>query len=122
MIEVTTEQNSTVEVHVLESGMMECLVGGTLIWPTPEWLCKAVAVQTGKQELSRQEPIGAGLPGSSTMCGEQGCCGATPDLPSDTTMQQEHLYNVGAKALREAAPVCLMLSFDMLHSHEGAAS
>lgn len=108
MIEVTTQQDATVEVHVLESGMMECLVGGTLLWPTPEWLCRAVAIQTGVQELSGSAP---GY--QSNPCGETTRDGCT----IKTGPTQEQLYSVGARALSEAAPVCLVLSFDMLQKN-----
>ena len=98
MIEVTTQQDAAVEVHVLPGGEMECTVAGTLLWPTPEWLCRAVAVQTGKQEL--QDP-------------EEGPAGAAAE---------ERLYSAGVAVLREMAPVCLVLTFDALHAKEGAAS
>ncbi len=121
MIEVTTQQDAAVEVHVLPDGTMECLVDGTLLWPTPEWLCRAVTVQTGRQELGR-EP--------ETACPGGACSGAaapttlqfTAKQTAKQTDEQRHLYSVGAQALAEAAPVCLVLSFAMLHAHEEAAS
>ena len=100
---IDAQDSGGVLLHVMPGGHMMCLVAGVGLYPTPQWLCRQVALQMARQQLYGEMP--------NPVCSSG--CSVSSDGPSE-----DALYREGIQALRESAPIVLELPFNLLHARE----